>query len=196
MLTKNEVVRFEELHTLMKTEEDLLKSAMDNSKEIAHMAMVANKNSLPNFNNPSNAQFNGNRGQGRNQIRGRGSEIFQNYNNRGVFNQGNSNNGGATDHFTLDLNNIPDNQAYTDSQLVSVGNGKPFYKGFSKDGLYPITGLTLPSWNSCVSNYLFRSSHALPSSQSASHVSYTTNLSTARSNISHTYLSHMRLSHP
>ena len=34
MLTKNEVVRFEELHTLMKTKEDLLKSAMDNSKEI------------------------------------------------------------------------------------------------------------------------------------------------------------------
>jgi hypothetical protein len=32
MLTKNEAVRFEELHTLMKTEEDLLKSAMDNSK--------------------------------------------------------------------------------------------------------------------------------------------------------------------
>jgi hypothetical protein len=30
---------------------------------------------------------------------------------------------GATDHFTPDLNNIPDNKAYTDSQLVSVGNG-------------------------------------------------------------------------
>ena len=30
---------------------------------------------------------------------------------------------GATDHFTPDLHNIPDNQAYTDSQLVSVGNG-------------------------------------------------------------------------
>jgi hypothetical protein len=73
---------------------------------------------------------------------------------------------------------------------------KPLYKGFSKDRLYPITGLTLPSSNSCVSNYLFRSSHALPSSPSASHVSYTTNLSTARSNISHTYLLHMHLSHP
>ena len=44
MLTKNEAVKFEELHTLMKTEEDLLKNASDNSKEIAHMAMVANKN--------------------------------------------------------------------------------------------------------------------------------------------------------
>jgi hypothetical protein len=55
MLTKNEAVRFEELHTLMKTEEDLLKSAVDNSKEIAHMAMVASKNSQPSFNSPSNA---------------------------------------------------------------------------------------------------------------------------------------------
>jgi hypothetical protein len=53
MLTKNEAVQFEELHTLMKTEEDLLKSAVDNSKEIAHMAMVANKNSQPSFNTPS-----------------------------------------------------------------------------------------------------------------------------------------------
>jgi hypothetical protein len=105
MLTKNEVVRFEELHTLMKTEEDLLKSAMDNSKEIAHMAMVANKNSLPNFNNPSNAQFNGNRGQGRNQIHGRGGEIFQNYNNCGVFNQGNSNNGGNFTNFNPNSKN-------------------------------------------------------------------------------------------
>ena len=32
ILTKNEAIRFEELHTLMKTEEDLLKSAMGNSK--------------------------------------------------------------------------------------------------------------------------------------------------------------------
>ena len=30
----------------------------------------------------------------------------------------------ATDHFMPDLNNIPDNQAYIDSQLVSVGNGQ------------------------------------------------------------------------
>ena len=47
MLTKNEAIKFEELHTLMKTEEDLLRSATDNSKEIAHMAMVANKSSQP-----------------------------------------------------------------------------------------------------------------------------------------------------
>jgi hypothetical protein len=30
---------------------------------------------------------------------------------------------GATDHFTPDLHNIPDNHTYTDSQLVSIGNG-------------------------------------------------------------------------
>ena len=41
MLTKNEPVLFEELHILMKTEEDLLKSSMDNTKEISHMAMAA-----------------------------------------------------------------------------------------------------------------------------------------------------------
>ena len=53
MLTKNEPVRFEELHTLMKTEEDLLKSVADNSKELTHMAMAANKSSPSNFNNSS-----------------------------------------------------------------------------------------------------------------------------------------------
>ena len=45
MLTKNEPVLFEELHILMKTEEDLLKSSMDNTKEISHMAMAATANS-------------------------------------------------------------------------------------------------------------------------------------------------------
>ena len=73
MLTKNEAVKFEELHTLMKTEEDLLKSAVDNSKEIAHMAMATSKN----FNSPSNAQFSGHHGgRGHNQSfsnRGRGN---------------------------------------------------------------------------------------------------------------------------
>uniref|UniRef100_A0A2N9GHA3 Retrovirus-related Pol polyprotein from transposon TNT 1-94-like beta-barrel domain-containing protein n=1 Tax=Fagus sylvatica TaxID=28930 RepID=A0A2N9GHA3_FAGSY len=200
MLTKNEAITFEELHTLMKTEEDLLKSAVDNSKDIAHMAMVAStsKNSQPSFNSPSNAQFNGhNGGRGRNQNfshRGRGNGRFQSYNGRGGSHQGNFNNTfspnspstqswnpnpssrptcqicykpghtaincyqrmnfayqgrhpsaklaamataappafpqttwisdtGATDHFTPDLHNLPDNQAYTDNQLVSVGNG-------------------------------------------------------------------------
>uniref|UniRef100_A0A2N9JAW9 Retrovirus-related Pol polyprotein from transposon TNT 1-94-like beta-barrel domain-containing protein n=1 Tax=Fagus sylvatica TaxID=28930 RepID=A0A2N9JAW9_FAGSY len=290
MLTKNEAVHFEELHTLMKTEEDLLKSAVDNSKEIAHMAMVANKHSQPSFNSSSQAQFHGNRGRGRNQQfnnRGRGNGRFNaqgNFNTRGGtpgnFSAGNSfsnyspnsqnpqswnqslnsrpicqicykpghtaldcyqrmnyayqgrhppaklaamatatppdsnqttwiSDTGATDHFTPDLHNLPDNQAYTDSQLVSVGNGnqlpishignsqlqtsaylfklrkilhvpsmksnllsvqrfcrdnhcsfsfnasrfqirdchtgKPLYNGLSKDGLYPIHGLSLPS---------------------------------------------------
>ena len=89
MLAKNEAVRFEELHTLMQTEEDFLKSAMDNSKEIAHMAMVANKNSQPSFNTPSNAQFHGNRGRGRHQNfnnRGRGNGRFQHYHTQGNFN--------------------------------------------------------------------------------------------------------------
>ena len=68
MLTKNELIRLEELHTLMKTEEDLLKSAADNSKEITHMAMATNKSSPSNFNNSSttqfNTQFNAHRGRG------------------------------------------------------------------------------------------------------------------------------------
>jgi hypothetical protein len=40
MLTKNEAVTFEELHTLMKTEEDLLKSAVDNSNGIFMLALL------------------------------------------------------------------------------------------------------------------------------------------------------------
>uniref|UniRef100_A0A2N9HV35 Retrotransposon Copia-like N-terminal domain-containing protein n=1 Tax=Fagus sylvatica TaxID=28930 RepID=A0A2N9HV35_FAGSY len=205
MLTKNEAVKFEELHTLMKTEEDLLRSATDNSKEIAHMAMVANKSSQPTYNTSSNAQFGGHRGRGRNQNRGRGGyggRFQTSSSGRGggsshgsFINGGNFSNftpvspnpqtwssnpssrpicqicykpghtaldcyqrmnfsyqgrhppaklaamatatppspyphqttwisdTGATDHFTPDLHNIPDNQAYTDSQLVSVGNG-------------------------------------------------------------------------
>ena len=93
MLTKNEPERFEELHTLMKTEEDLLKSAANNSKELTHKAMAANKSSPSNFNNSSTAQFNTKfnahrgRGGGRNQHRGRDGGRFQNYNSgRGNFN--------------------------------------------------------------------------------------------------------------
>uniref|UniRef100_A0A2N9IIV5 GAG-pre-integrase domain-containing protein n=1 Tax=Fagus sylvatica TaxID=28930 RepID=A0A2N9IIV5_FAGSY len=277
MLTKNEAVRFEELHTLMKTEEDLLKNASDNSKEIAHMAMVASKNSQPTYNNLSTAQFSGNRGRGRNQNRGRGgnSGRFHNYNNgRGGFSQGTFNHiyckpshiaidcyqrmnysyqgrhppaklaamatatppypnqttwisdTGATDHFTPDLNNIPDNQSYTHSQLVSVGNGnqlpishtgnaqlrtsshlfrlrkilriqdltgKPLYKGSSKDGLHPITGLSLPSWNSRVSKIQSSSQHTILS-QAALHSSYIASL--PKSDLSSTDLWHMRLGHP
>ena len=324
MLTKNEPVRFEELHTLMKTEEDLLKSASDNSKELTHMAMAANKSSSSNFSSstaPVNNHFNSHRGRGggRHQHRG-GGRTSQTFNNgRGNFNNSQSwqnpqswntnpsprptcqicyksghtaldcyqrmnyayqgrhppaklaamatsapinpnqttwiSDTGATDHFTPDLNNIPDNRAYTDSQLVSVGNGhqlpishignaqlrtssylfrlrkvlrvpnitsnllsvqsfcrdnacsfhfnarnfqiqdlitgKPLYKGSSKDGLYPIRGLSLPSLASRFSS--------LPSSPShfpeSSHASYTACLPSARHNASLSDLWHMRLGH-
>uniref|UniRef100_A0A2N9H210 Uncharacterized protein n=1 Tax=Fagus sylvatica TaxID=28930 RepID=A0A2N9H210_FAGSY len=339
MLTKNEAVKFEELHTLMKTEEDLLRSATDNSKEIAHMAMVANKSSQPTYNTSSNAQFGGHRGRGRNQNRGRGGYggRFQTSSSGrgGGSSQGSFINGGnfsnftlvspnpqswssnpssrpicqicykpghtaidcyqcmnfsyqgrhppaklaamatatppspyphqttwisdtgATDHFTPDLHNIPDNQAYTDSQLVSVGNGnqlpishsgnaqlrtsshlfrlrqilrvpsmksnllsvqkfcrdnrtsfyfdanrfqiqdlltgKPLYKGSSKDGLYPITGLSLPSWPSRVYQSQFSSKYPIPS-QAALHASYIASLT--QTALSSTDLWHMRLGHP
>uniref|UniRef100_A0A2N9EVS1 Retrotransposon Copia-like N-terminal domain-containing protein n=1 Tax=Fagus sylvatica TaxID=28930 RepID=A0A2N9EVS1_FAGSY len=123
MLTKNEVVRFEELHTLMKTEEDLLKSAMDNSKEIAHMAMVANKNSLPNFNNPSNAQFNGKFQQWREDILRPNSLPWLSPQPHILTKPPRFLTQGLRITSHLNLNNIPDNQAYTDSQHVSVGNG-------------------------------------------------------------------------
>jgi hypothetical protein len=42
MLTKNESVPFEELHVLMITQEELLKSSQANSKENSIMAMAAN----------------------------------------------------------------------------------------------------------------------------------------------------------
>uniref|UniRef100_A0A2N9IJB8 GAG-pre-integrase domain-containing protein n=1 Tax=Fagus sylvatica TaxID=28930 RepID=A0A2N9IJB8_FAGSY len=201
MLTKNEAVRFEELHTLMKTEEDLLKSAMDNSKEIAHMAMgwhpSAKLATMVTAAPPDSNQTTW------------------------------ISNTGATDHFTPDLHNIPDNHAYTNSQLVSVGNGnqlpishignsqlrtsaylfnlrkiqdhlmgKPLYKGFSKDGLYPIHGLSLPSLKSRLSPASSHSSTAVPSSFSAPHVSYTACRPFVCSKVSEASLWHMRLGHP
>ena len=163
---------------------------------------------------------------------------------------------GAINHFTPDLNTIPDNHAYNDSQLVSVGNGQqlpisnigngqlrtssslfclrkvlhvpsmksnllsvqwfcqdnacsfhfdarrfqindllttnPFYMGFSKDGLYPIHGLSLPSWNSRISTFLSRSALSSPSSHNSSKAC----LSSVYSNVSQAALWHMRLGHP
>ena len=327
MLTKNELIRLEELHNLMKTEEDLLKSVADNSKELTHMAMATNKSSPSNFNNSSttqfNTQFNAHRGRGggHNQHRGCDGGRFQNYNNsRGNFNNSQNpqswnpnpssrltcqicykpghtaidcyqrmnyayqrrhppaklatmataaliipnqitwiSDTGATDHFTLDLNNIPDNKAYTDSQLISVGNGhqlpishlgnaqlrtssslfrlrkvlhvpnitsnllsvqsfcrdnacsfhfnahhfqildlltgKPLYKGFSKDGLYPIHGLSLPSLESRLSSLPSRSSATSPF-QEPSYASYKACVPSARHNASLSDLWHMRLGHP
>ena len=72
MLTKNEPVLFEELHILMKTEEDLLKSSMDNTKEISHMAIAATTS--------SQSSWNGNRGKGNNRGRGNRGGRFQSYN--------------------------------------------------------------------------------------------------------------------
>ena len=78
-------IRFEELRTLINIEEDLLKSAKENSKEISHMAMATNKSSPSNFNS-SSVQFNANKGRGGcNQNRGLGGR-FQNFNNGGNFN--------------------------------------------------------------------------------------------------------------
>ncbi len=163
---------------------------------------------------------------------------------------------GATNHFTPDLNTILDNHAYTDSQLVSVGNGqqlpisnigngqlrtssylfhlrkvlhvpsmksnllsvhrfcrdnacsfhfdahrfqindlltaKPFYTGFSKDGLYPIHGLSLLSWNSRIFSCLSHSASSSPSSSNSN----TACLSSVCSNVSQAALWHMRLGHP
>uniref|UniRef100_A0A2N9EKF8 Reverse transcriptase Ty1/copia-type domain-containing protein n=1 Tax=Fagus sylvatica TaxID=28930 RepID=A0A2N9EKF8_FAGSY len=214
----NEAVKFEELHTLMKTEEDLLKSAVDNSKEIAHMAMAASKN----FTSPSNAQFpdtmvveakiktsvivaeSWNTNQGSRptcQICHKlGHTAIDCYQRMNYAFQGRHppaklaamatatppephqttwiSDTGATDHFTPDIHNLPDNQAYTDPQLVSVGNGhqlpithigRPLYKGISKDGLYPIRGLSLPSWHSRLSSASSPSSSVFPNS--TSHVS-------------------------
>jgi hypothetical protein len=71
--------------------------------------------------------------------------------------------------------------------------GKPLYKGSSKDGLYPITGLSLPSWHSRVSQSHFSSKHPIQS-QAALHASSTASLT--QSDLSSTDLWHMRLGHP
>ena len=98
--------------------------------------------------------------------------------------------------------------------------GKPLYKGISKDGLYPIRGLSLPSWHSRRSSASSPSSSVFPNS--ASHVSSkacppaacfnvsskacppaaSSNISfkacppAACHNVSQTNLWHMRLGHP
>jgi transposase InsO family protein len=71
--------------------------------------------------------------------------------------------------------------------------GEAFLQGFSKDGLYPITGLSLLSWHSRVSS-LQSSSKLTEPSQVALHSSYTASL--PKSDFSSTDLWHMRLGHP
>jgi hypothetical protein len=77
MLTKNESVSFEELHVLMISQEELLKSSQANSKENSIIAMAVN--TAP-FNNSPRGGFH-NRGKGHFNNRGRG-------NNRGGFSRG------------------------------------------------------------------------------------------------------------
>ena len=67
MLTKSEPVSFEELHVLMITQEELLKSSQENSKENSIMAMAANKGTS----NPM--LFNNSASRGGFPQRGRGS---------------------------------------------------------------------------------------------------------------------------
>ena len=86
MLTKSESVPFEELHVLMLTQEELLKSSQENSKENTVMAMAANRG--PQFNNNPNAQFNNNNAQNKGGFQNRGRGGFNNRgrgNNRGGF---------------------------------------------------------------------------------------------------------------
>ena len=50
MLTESESIPFKELHVLMVTQEEILKSSQENSKENSIMAMAANKGSELNNN--------------------------------------------------------------------------------------------------------------------------------------------------
>uniref|UniRef100_A0A2N9G9M1 Retrotransposon Copia-like N-terminal domain-containing protein n=1 Tax=Fagus sylvatica TaxID=28930 RepID=A0A2N9G9M1_FAGSY len=127
MLTKNEPVCFEELHTLMKTEEDLLKSAVENSKEISHMAMAANKEDdeaaikvVVEEDDSRIITMEGRQPPTKLAAMATATPMAASASNQTTW----ISDTGATDHFTPDLNNIPENQAYTDSQLVSVGNGQ------------------------------------------------------------------------
>jgi hypothetical protein len=69
MLTKSDPVSFEELHILMITQEELLKSSQENSKENSIMAMAANKGTSTSnpmlFNNPSSRGGFPHRGRGK-----------------------------------------------------------------------------------------------------------------------------------
>ena len=88
MLTKSEPVSFEELHVLMITQEELLKSSQENSKENSIMAMTANKGPTnpTHFNNSARGGFN-NRGRGGFNGRGRGNNRGS-FSSRGGYNQG------------------------------------------------------------------------------------------------------------
>ena len=77
-------------------------------------------------------------------------------------------------------------------QITDLLTAKPLYTGFSKDGLYPIHGLSLPSWNSSLSSCPSHSALSSPSSAN----SKTECLSSVCSNASQANLWHMRLGRP
>ena len=77
-------------------------------------------------------------------------------------------------------------------QITDLLTAKPLYTGFSKDGLYPIHGLSLPSWNSRLSSCPSRSALSSPSPANFK----TECLSSVCSNASQADLWRMRLGHP
>jgi hypothetical protein len=91
MLTKSELVSFEELHVLMITQEELLKNSQENSKENSIMAMAANKgpSNPAQFNNSASRGNFHNRGRGSWNSRGRGNNRGG-FSSRGGYNQGNN----------------------------------------------------------------------------------------------------------
>uniref|UniRef100_A0A2N9HP43 Uncharacterized protein n=1 Tax=Fagus sylvatica TaxID=28930 RepID=A0A2N9HP43_FAGSY len=97
--TRNDATNFEDIHVLLITEEQSLKSSIDLSKDHPHMAMMANANR-------NNTMFasQGNRGRGRNNFNcGRGRNFNNNNSGRGGYNpsRGNSNHsGGFNGNFT------------------------------------------------------------------------------------------------
>ena len=91
MLTKSEPVSFEELHVLMITQEEFLKSSQENSKENSIMAMAANKgpSNLVQFNNSASKGGFNNRGRGSFNSRGQGNNRGG-FSSRSGYNQGNN----------------------------------------------------------------------------------------------------------
>ena len=81
-------------------------------------------------------------------------------------------------------------------QIQDRLTGKPLYKGLSKEGLYPIHGLSLPSLQSRLSPAFNHSSTAVPPSFSAPHASYIACRPSVCSKVSEASLWHMRLCHP
>jgi hypothetical protein len=81
-------------------------------------------------------------------------------------------------------------------QIQDRLTGKPLYKGFSKEGLYPIHGLSLPSLQSRLSPAFNHSSPTASLSFSDPHASYIACRPSACSKPLDTSLWHMRLGHP